>query len=173
MVQDISESGALNSIQESIMETSLPQAEQKEVPLKSVGGKITETKTYVTESNHTTHVISNSTTHDVYHSAELLANKPSSLQEIVLQDDTNKRNTPTSTPRSLSPVPKAATSEKLLTTVQNAKLSSAGISRTASASSLSSMAEATDNKKLRAVLKVRNSVMLTVGLKAGLSNYLP
>ena len=165
MVQDISESGALNSIQESIMETSLPQAEQKGVPLKSMGGKITKTKTYVSESNHTTHVISNLTTCDGNRSAELLTNKPSSPQESVLQDDTIKRNTPTSTPRSLSPVPKTAAADKLLTTVLNAKLPLAGISRTASVSSLSSMGEVTDNKKPRPMLKVRNLVMLAVGLK--------
>ena len=90
--------------------------------------------------------------------------KPASPVPSILSGKTSKRSTPTASPRSVSPGPKTTSaSENLLVTVLNSKLSStvdksverSSIQRTASTSSLSSVGETAENKKMRPIIKVR------------------
>ena len=97
-------------------------------------------------------------------SSVFLTEKPASPVPSILSGETSKRATPTASPRSVSPGPKTTSaSENLLVTVLNSKLSSTvdksverpGIQRTASTSSLSSVGETAENKKMRPIIKVR------------------
>ena len=145
-----------DSNEESEMTNSQLEEQTKEVPLKLVSATTTDTKSSASESNCSTSMISNATT---TRSTLLTSQKPLSSQGSVVVPDTTVQNTPTSSPRSLSPAPKPATSDTLLANVLNANLFSglvekSGISKTGSTSSLSSMGEALDNKKARPMLKV-------------------